>query len=447
MTRRSSGPARFVQLRPRRRALAAVVAAASVLLGMAAVADAGNASARTSTFTYTKRTVVVPTATVQAQLLSVSKNGATYTFRSNSGVLAKLKAGKVMLLQGLAVRDVSKTAKVKGHFVVTSTPAKLTDVIANGTLSWNEAVPFTKGFVIGGNAVPPERVAARTVAVPSRFGMAALRAGAITVKGKTNSYSYSVNFDPSGTGVKVTITITKSAGVELQAKITGTLDNLKTAGHLSVNNGKLSSAKLLANNLQGSFTLGYAAKPLTQFGLGQAGGIKIELPAEILVPFFVGPVPLFVAVRVAFFASAGFSGFDQSLSGSWTLKYDGKGGFSTSSSGATSPAGALSGLGKIILNAADAVSKGPISFIFGAQMPQLELGLGVKGLNIAGNVTLVGQTGIATSGPGCDTRQMRVLGTAGVSANFFGFSAGPGPATLFDKTINASYPAGCGTFP
>ena len=73
-----------------------------------------------------------------------------------------------------------------------------------------------------------------------------------------------------------------------------------------------------------------------------------------------------------------------------------QGGFSASSSGATSPAGVLKGLADIILKAANAVRSGPLSFIFGAQMPQLELGLGVKGLNVAGYVTLVGSTGIAT---------------------------------------------------
>jgi hypothetical protein len=150
---------------------------------------------------------------------------------------------------------------------------------------------------------------------------------------------------------------------------------------------------------------------------------------------------------VAFFASAGFSGFDQELSGSYTFSYDGEGGFSTSQSGATSGVGVLKGLGDIVLKAANAVKTGPISFVFGAQMPQIELGLGAKGLNVAGNITLVGSTGIATYGSGCDTRQMEVEGTAGAEANFFGFSADVGSATLFDKKIEAAYPAGCGVFP
>jgi hypothetical protein len=66
---------------------------------------------------------------------------------------------------------------------------------------------------------------------------------------------------------------------------------------------------------------------------------------------------------------------------------------------------------------------------------------------LAGNVTLIGSTGIATQGAGCDTRQMEIEGVAGASASFFGFSSSFGSTTLFDKKIQASWPRGCGTFP
>ena len=121
------------------------------------VPDAGAATAaKAGRIQYTKNTVVIPTATIKSQLISVSKDGATYTFKSKQGKLAKLKAGSVMLLQDLAVRDVSKTTRSHGHFVVTTKPAAITDLIRNGKLSWNKSVDFSKGFGVGGSAVPPE---------------------------------------------------------------------------------------------------------------------------------------------------------------------------------------------------------------------------------------------------------------------------------------------------
>jgi hypothetical protein len=445
--------------RARRRWVAVAVAAGLAFATAAALPDASaatsTATAKPAKIQYTKKTILIPTATIKSQLIKVSASGATYTFKSKHGKLAKLKAGKVMLLQNLAVRDVTKTARSHGRFIVSTKPAEITDLISNGTLAWNKSINFAKGFGLGGSAVPAEDVARSDAAgvglassIPSRFGLVPMAGGGgITLKGKTKSYGYSVNFKQVGKAVSVTITISKSSPVEVEAKITGTLNNLTTAGNIAVDHGQLANAKMLANNLSGEFKLAYSAKPISAFGLGQAGGIKITLPAELAVPFAVGGVPMFLGIKVAFFASAGFSGYDQELSGSYTLSYDGHGGFSTSSSGATSAAGVVKGIGDIILGAANAVKNGPISFVFGAQMPQIELGLGVKGLNVAGNVTFIGSSGIATYGSGCDTRQMEVEGVAGADASFFGFSSSLGSATLFDKKVNASWPKGCGTFP
>lgn len=435
-------------------ALCAAVALGAAATDPSAQADPGRsatvhdrASARGTAIDLTSKTVVVSRKLARQQLSSVSKDGATYKFRSAVGPLSRLRAGKVLLVTGLAARDVTHVTKRDGRLTVVTTPADLTDVVQDGTLPLAHTIDFTKGLVLGGASVPPERAIARRP-LPERFGLQPLSRGAgVTVKGKVKGYDWKATFTPSASGVAVAVTITRASDVELSVTIKGTLDNLQTGGKIAVDGGQLSQASMVAKNVQGSFSLKYAAKPLNQFGLGDAGGIKVELPAEILVPFTVGPVPFFLGVRVAFFASAGFSSFDQELSGEYTMTYDGAGGISTSSDGATSPMGVLDGLAKIILNAVDAVDQGPLSFVLGAQMPQLQLGMGIKGFNVAGNVTLVGTTEIATTGPGCDTRKMRILGTTGASASFFGLSASLGTQTLFDKTIQAAYPPACGTAP
>lgn len=445
----SAGARRAHGSRARRRTLAVAAAVGLTVSAAAAIPATSAGAARANSIQYTSNTVVISTQTIKSQLVSVSKDGVTYTFKSNHGILAKLKPGKVMLLTHLAARDVKKVNTSHGHFVVSTTPAELTDLVQNGSLSLNSPVDFSKGFVIGGTAVQPEDVSRDgSSSIAAKFGMIPLAtAGGVKVSGKVKGYEWEVEFKKEGKSVGVSVTITRKKPIKLDVTITGTLDSFKTAGNVSVNKGKLGKAKLLANGLQGSFKLEYSAKPISQFGLGKAGGIKVELPAEIAVPFFVGPVPFFVGVRVAFFASAGFSSFDQKLSGSWTMKYDGQGGFTTSSSGATSGAGVLKGLADIILNARNAVRNGPLSFILGAQMPQLELGLGIKGFNVAGNVTLIGSTEIATQGSNCDTRKMEIEGTAAASATFFGLSVDTDPQQLFDKTIYAAHPAGCGTAP
>ena len=400
---------------------------------------------------FSPNTVIVPTSIVKADLKSVSTDQATYTFKSAAGPLAKLKPGKVMLLQGLAARKVTSASKKPAGLVVVTTPAAITDLVSNGTLSWNTPVDFAHGFGVGGSAVPIEQLrhGAGDAQAPlaARFGLESIGNTPITLKGKTDSYSYAVTFKSEKSAVSVEITIGKSSPVDLSATISGTLDNLSSTGSIGVHNSHLKSAKLVANGLKGQFKLSYAVKPLSALGLGSAGGIKITIPAELAVPFAIGGIPFFVGIKTAFFASVGFSGFNQSVAGSYTVNYDGKAGFSTASSGATSAVGAVKELGKVILNAANAVNKGPLTVIFGAQIPQLELGLGVKGLNVAGFVTLIADTGVATYGPGCDTRGLLVQASAGAEAKFFGFSASLGSTTLYQKELSAAYPAKCGSFP
>lgn len=417
--------------------------------GAAAVKPAPNdPGGKAINLRFSPATVVVPKRTVAAQLKSVSSNGATYTFGSATGPLRKLKQGSVMLLQDVAVRNVTGVAHKQGRLVVSTAPAAITDLISKGTLKWSTPLNFAHAYAVRGAAVPIESAADTTAQARllSRFGLSALAGKTFTIKGKTHSYDFSMKFRSEGKAVGVDITISKSTAVDLSVTISGTLDGLSSTGAISVSKQHLSSAKLMASGLKGQFKISYSIKPLSQFGLGQAGGIKITLPGEITLPFAVGGVPFFLGVKTAFFASVGFSKFDQSVDGSYTINYDGHGGFTTSSSGATSAAGALQGLGKIVLDAANAVKNGPVSVIFGAQVPQLELGLGVKGLNVGGFVTLVAQTGMEEKYSGCDTRGLEVLGSTGAEANFFGFSAPLGAATLFDKKYSTAYPRGCGVF-
>jgi hypothetical protein len=62
---------------------------------------------------YTSKTVDVDRATVASNLISVSPDG-TYTFNSASGALAKLAPGKVMLLEGTDVADVTGVSRSGG---------------------------------------------------------------------------------------------------------------------------------------------------------------------------------------------------------------------------------------------------------------------------------------------------------------------------------------------
>ena len=438
---------------------------------------AGSSSTTTagSAVQLTPQTVIVPAATVAATLRSVSADGSTYVFSSREGPLAKLKAGSVMFLGGLAVRLVTKVALSSSGFVVTTAPASVTDLVDNGTISWDSPVNFADASAVQGPGVELEsrfvpmgtgRSGSRVDRAPSlqagpRTGSLGIGGKGVTLKGKADSYSYSMTFKQVGRAASVSVTLSKSSPVEVSATASGTLQNFTTDGAINVKDAKLGTGSVNMNGLRGEFTLSYELKPLTAFGLGAAGGFKLTIPAEITVPFAIPlpaplpPIPMFLGLKVAFFVSVGFSNKNQSIKGSYTINYDGQAGFSVSKSGVTSGRGLIQGIGKVILDQANAILNGPITLVLGAQIPQIELGLGGKGLNVAGFVDLVADTAIKVGGQGpvgvgpstggCDARDLKVLATAGAKAAFFGLSADLGSTTLFSKDFIAAWPPKCGT--
>ena len=283
--------------RSSRRILAAAVAALSLVLsGIGATggpppAEAAPAPAAKEPLTYTPETVLVPAKVVRAQLVKVSADGANYTFKQRTGALKRLRPGTVMLLERMAVRNVVSAKVVRTRLVVKTTGASLTDVVADGTLVWDSALDWSKAFPVTGAGVPV-RTAPRAAD------------GSFTLSGEVQGYGWTATFTPSPTAMAVKIAITREKPIDLEVSITGTLTNLRTAGSVGVDQGRLDSARWAAENVKGTFELGYTAKPISALGLGQAGGIKVTLPVEVVVPFMVGAFPFYVGVKVAFFARA-----------------------------------------------------------------------------------------------------------------------------------------------
>ena len=455
-----------------------LVLSASAAKGTSSTTMPGSSSTTTtgSPVQLSPQTVIVPATTVAATLRSVSADGSTYTFSARTGPLAKLKAGSVMFLAGIAVRLVTKVASLSSGFVVTTAPASLTDLVSNGTISWDSPVNFADASAVQGPGVQLEsrflpagsgRPGSRGVdgaallQAGSRTGSLGIGGKGVTLKGKAESYSYSLSFKQVGRAASVSITLSKSSPVEVSATASGTLQNFTTDGAIKVQDEKLGTGSVNMKGLRGDFTLSYELKPLTAFGLGAAGGFKLTIPAEITVPFVIPlapplpAIPMFLGLKVAFFVSVGFSNKNQSIEGSYTINYDGQAGFSVSKSGVTAGRSLIQGIGKVILDQANAILNGPITLVLGAQIPQIEVGLGGKGLNVAGFVDLVADTAIKVGGQGpaglgpstggCDARDLKVLASAGATAAFFGLSANLGSKTLFSKDFIASWPPGCGT--
>ena len=89
----------------------------------------------------TSKTITVSRATVRKNLVGISADGI-FKFKHANGALARLKAGKVMLLQGSDALIITRIAHSHGKLLVHTKPAALTDVISKGQISFSGAPNF-----------------------------------------------------------------------------------------------------------------------------------------------------------------------------------------------------------------------------------------------------------------------------------------------------------------
>src|SRR5580692_11608002 len=82
-----------------------------------AVAAAGKVSSKETGVKYTSKTIVIPRSTVKSELKGISAAGV-FEFKRASGPLAKLKTGKVMLLQGSDALLVTKVKHSHGALLI-----------------------------------------------------------------------------------------------------------------------------------------------------------------------------------------------------------------------------------------------------------------------------------------------------------------------------------------
>lgn len=105
------------------------------------LASAASIKSRESGVRFTSKTITVSRATVRKNLIGISADGI-FKFEHAAGPLAKLKRGKVMLLQGSDALLVTGIAHSHGKLLVDTKPAAITDVISQGHIAFSGAPDF-----------------------------------------------------------------------------------------------------------------------------------------------------------------------------------------------------------------------------------------------------------------------------------------------------------------
>lgn len=283
--------------------------------GFPAAADRAPTATASAALTYAPDTVVIPRAVVSAQLIGIAPGGV-FKFRRAVGPLARLSAGKVMVLQGSAAGIVTSVQTRNHQLIVTTRDATLGQVVQSGTLAINVAPDFTKAFTAPIN-VPIAGAAAARVAAPVFSapgfpyvpGARTADAGSLAIQGGSGPWGYSISGSVKGPhqlDLSGTICLGyqgaddcgngPSKAVAVAIGFSGTLDLSKLSGEVRVAHGTVEQLSAAFGGLTSQFKMNYTFSR----GAGdvQAKFPPVHLPFGIDIPIPNPYLPLFARVQL-----------------------------------------------------------------------------------------------------------------------------------------------------
>ncbi len=459
----------------------------------ASTARAGNLKVRESGIQFTRSTVVVSRATVQANLIGISLAGV-FEFKHAAGPLAQVRPGKVMFLQGADALMVTKVSHKGGKLLVSTKPATLTQFIskgrvqASGTPNFHDAIiaplvqpPSSAGAAGDSRAAndflkptypyvgrPSTGLREATIAgIGSDFGKSLTNQitlnGSIPLGPAGIGAGYSITLSP-GTGSKLNVSGNlcfgaggicsngPANGADLQIYFSGSVDVGNLAADINVNNSRVSSSNLDITNPESKLKFTYTA---------QDSEIKDLKPPTFYFPVgtdltLPGEIPIYAKIQFGVYIKTVFSSKNSTVHGG--LIVDDDGGLSTVDESGKSVSGHDSGFkdSGTVLDQTDggvppSITPGPAGLVTAFQFPKIGLGLGWTAANGVAYVQFIdsfGQTtGAAVAGMICSIYDVAISFQGGIEAQIgiplLGASYSPSPINLVPQKHFTTHDPGC----
>jgi len=408
---------------------------------------------------------------VVKDLVGISGTG-TFKFKSTSGPLTTLKAGKVMLLEGSDALLVTGVTRSGGDLLVETSPAKLTDVISSGHIAFSGTPNFKNAF-LSPVVVPPVATTSQVIRDFKAPGYPYVgtppaqretqKAVGFSAQGTSGLFGYSLTFTPSSaTRLEVSGTLCfistsvcgngPSNGLSAEVNISGYIDAGEASGGISVSGGGVTNSSISMKGLTAHAHFTYTVSR----GDGSAKDgdppvFHIPLGIDYTIP---GEIPIYLKLQTALLLKLGISsknavihgGIDLTSTGTDSLMEHGSS-VSDSESG--------DGVKGTVLDQSDggvppSISAAPSGVVVAVQFPKLGVGLGVTSVNgiaYVDMVTAVGQTtGAAVGGMFCSSYDIDISIGAGLEAQIglgkLGLSVASARKTLYDFPFKTHDP-GC----
>jgi hypothetical protein len=410
---------------------------------------------------YTSKTIAIPRSTVKHDLLGISAAGV-FKFKHASGPLAKLKKGKVMLLQGADALLVTGISHSGGDLLVTTKPAGLTDVISSGKISFSGTPNFNQAVgqkIVATSSTARDRVASDFVRPsypyvgrpPDSSGATVAGAPSISAQGTVAPYGYSLTFTPDADKISIdgvlcfaTTSVCgngPSSGLSFEAHITGYVTIGRADGGITVSAGKETGSDFTLSGFTAHIDYHYTVLR----GDGSDGNAKppvfhVPLGIDYTIP---GAIPIYLKLQTNFFVILGVSAKNSVMQGG--LQLTGGGGSDTIKQSGKSVQESESG-DKNFNGMVDDQANGEMNSTLGAsgvvfalQFPKMGVGLGFTSANAIAYIDLVSSIGESTGSlialQNCATYDLAASLGAGLEAQVglgpFGLSVGTPRKVIF----------------
>ena len=304
---------------------------------------------RESGIRFAPGTVVISRSTVGSELEGISKAGV-FEFKSAGGGLSALKVGHVMFLQGADALVVTHLAHEGSKLFVSTKPATLTQLIADGHISASGTPNFSDAVVApllqpasSGSAAdtdfatpgypyvgrPVLGLHEATIAGSGPDLGAALSKtltfqGTVPIpsKGLGLGVGYSITFSPGGgSTLKVDGTLCFGAGgicsngpangADLQISFSGTVDLGKLVADINVNNSKATASNFNLTNPEADFKFKYTAADSAKEDI-EPPTFYFPVGTDLTLP---GTIPIYAKLQCGAYIKAVFSSKNSTVNG------------------------------------------------------------------------------------------------------------------------------------
>lgn len=313
--------------------------------------------------TYRPETIVIDPAATKKSFEGVSADGAVLVFNTTVPAIRDLRAGNVLLLQGVALRKVIAIEPHGDLVIVATQPATLTDAITDGHIHWETPIAFAASARNRPSLTDILLTPAWTIAAPPP-GAGSGSEGDWKFTSKATKEAGSLNLD-----------------VDIKGDVDGMNVDLTGRGHVQsfglmtdivITHGVIEQFQYVAKNLRGDVTIDFVA---TKKGDGMIKGLEIKLPSPFQAPLPIGGLPFVLSIGEAVIVKPALSGKNEVAEGHFKIKYGGGQGFS-----ASGPSIAAEGDpgGENEITSSSSMGVSPFAYILAIAMPRVELTLGME---------------------------------------------------------------------